>query len=234
MPQAAPPSVGIKLRRARIERSLSIEETAWRTRIRPDTLRALELDRFDDVGHPSFVKRNLSSYARFLGMDPQEVVEQFESGHDDLPHAIQELERQVNESHHPPRAKWWIAAGVSAAVLIAGAIAGVLGGSDAKQGTVLPTAPAAPRVVTPAVRVTLGVEVLKATRMSILVDGASVFDGDVKPGDVQTFRGHDTVEILTADGGTVRVTSNGHATGDTGKSGSVYRARFGPSGRISE
>ncbi|HEV2686077.1 MAG TPA: helix-turn-helix domain-containing protein, partial [Actinomycetota bacterium] len=79
MAPVAPPSIGPKLRKARIDRSLSIEETAWRTRIRPDLLRALEDERFDVIGQSSLVRSNLSSYARFLGMDAIAVVQEFTS-----------------------------------------------------------------------------------------------------------------------------------------------------------
>ena len=231
MPQTAPPSVGIKLRRARIERSLSIEEAAWRTRIRPDTLRALELDRFEEVGHPAFVRTHINTYARFLGVDPADVVPQFESQHVGLPSPLEELERQVVESKKPPRAKWWIAAALSAAVLLGASIAGVLGGQEERPDVRV----SPPAVTLPAtIRVTLAVRAVEATRITVLVDGESVFDEDGAAGSTRTFRGSDTVEILAADGRTVELTYNGSSLGVVGERGTVYRARFGPKGRLAD
>lgn len=224
--------MGVKLRRARIERSLSIEETAWRTRIRPDTLRALELDRFDEVGHPAFVKTHLSSYARFLGMDPAEVVDDFDALHDELPSSIEELERVVQESHKPPRAKWPIAAAISGVVLALGALAGVLGGQEERAGSAMPPpAPLAPQYQH-VIRVTIAVQAVDTTTVSAIVDGKQLYEGPLAPGETKTFRAERTVELMAADAASVRLTVNGKDAGVAGDQGSAYRARFGPNGRI--
>ncbi len=224
MPQTAPPSVG-----------LSIEETAWKTRIRPDTLRALELDRFEEVGHPAFVKTHLNTYARFLGIDPHDVVTQFESQHDVLPTPLEELERQAVEAKHPPRAKWWIAAGLSAAVLIGASLAGLLGGQEERPAARVSALPTTTTAAAPLlIRVTLGIEAVEPTRISVIADGASAFDGDVVKGETKTFKAHDSIEVLAGDGGTIRLTFNGSSLGIVGEHGTVYRARFGPKGRIAD
>lgn len=252
MPPAAPTSIGPKLRQARIDRSLSIEETAWRTRIRPDLLRALEDEEFDAIGQQSFVRRHLSSYARFLGIDPTQAVEEFRSLQDEPePSSIEELDRKNREAPKPKRPKWLFAAVISGAALAVAASVGALGGQTERPAakrsivTTLATpkasssqapaasAPAAPAPVSPArARVTLVVSALSATRVSILVDGIQVFDGTLYAGDQRTFRARSTIDVVAADAGTVRLTLNGAALGVPGPAGTVFRARYGPRGKI--
>jgi cytoskeletal protein RodZ len=239
VPSAAPPGIGTKLRRARIERSLSIEETAWRTRIRPDTLRALESEEFKDIGHLATVRTHLHSYARFLGIDPTQVVDQFEQQQDEpLPSALEELDRQVKTARKPPRAKWLIAAALSTAVLIAAAIAGVLGG-QAERPAVDPSANALSRLVpspgaVPAseARVTMRVLATARTEISITADGAHLFDGTLLANESKTFRARDTLDIMVANAGTVELSLNGVKLEPLGKRGELVRARFGANGRI--
>ena len=249
MPPAAPTSIGPKLRQARIDRSLSIEETAWRTRIRPDLLRALEDERFDAIGQQSFVRRHLSSYARFLGIDPAQVVEEFRSRQDEPePSSIEELDRKNREAPKPKRPKWLIAAVISGASLAVAASVGALGGQterpSAKSSVVAtqtptphsfsPHASTVPPPVTAAqARVTLVVSALSSTRISILADGTQVFDGTLYAGEQRIFRARSTMDLVAADGGTVRVMLNGVALGIPGPAGTVFRARYGPHGKIS-
>jgi len=82
-------------------------------------------------------------------------------------------------------------------------------------------------------RVTLVVSALTATRVSILADGTQVFDGTLYGGEQRTFRARSTIDVVAADAGTVRLTLNGVALGTPGPAGTVFRARYGPRGKIS-
>jgi cytoskeleton protein RodZ len=242
----ASPSIGPKLRQARIDRSLSIEETAWRTRIRPDLLRALEEERFEVIGQQSLVRRNLSSYARFLGIDPVEVVEEFASRQaEPEPSSIEELDRKEREAPKPKRPKWLIAAAVSGIALAVAAGVGALGGqterpaAETRGGPTQLAAPSHPTVTRPAgpitaaqARVTLIVLAVAPTRVSVQADGVHLFDGTMIAGEQRTFRARSAIDIVAADGGTVRLTLNGITLGAPGPTGSVFRARYGPHGKL--
>lgn len=228
-----------------MERSLSIEETAWRTRIRPELLRALELEEFDSIGHQAFVRSHLASYARFLGIDPTEVVEQFEDQHEaPLPSSIEELDRQVRVAKKPPRPKWVVAALMSGAVLVAAAVVGLLGGQSERpvadpRTAPMPTVseePAGPPLPVPPAeaRVRLRVEVTETQTVSIKVDGEQFFDGEMGAGEARMFRARRSVEILAADGGEVLLRLNGQDLGVAGAQGELFRGRFGPRGRVDD
>ena len=69
-------SVGAELARARQERKLSFSEVTKETKVQPWVLEALEADRLQDMMSPVYVKGFLSTYARFLRLDPEPLIGQ--------------------------------------------------------------------------------------------------------------------------------------------------------------
>jgi cytoskeleton protein RodZ len=66
---AAHPVVGPTLARARRQRSLSVDELAFRTRIRPHVIEAVEVDDFGPCGGDFYARGHLRTLARVLGED---------------------------------------------------------------------------------------------------------------------------------------------------------------------
>lgn len=73
-PDAEAISFGTWLRRQRELREISLREIADVTKISIRYLEALEQDRFDVLPAPVFARGFLREYARFVGLDPDEVV----------------------------------------------------------------------------------------------------------------------------------------------------------------
>jgi cytoskeletal protein RodZ len=71
-------SVGRKLQQARLARKLEIEEVAERTKIRPDRIIDLEADEYSHFPNPTYAKSFLAKYARFLEVDIQEELDDFQ------------------------------------------------------------------------------------------------------------------------------------------------------------
>jgi cytoskeletal protein RodZ len=71
-------SVGRKLQQARLSRKLEIEDVAERTKIRPDRIIDLEADEYSHFPNLTYAKSFLAKYARFLGLDIQEELDQFQ------------------------------------------------------------------------------------------------------------------------------------------------------------
>ncbi len=67
-------SLGKDLKAERELRNLSLEEAANFTKIREPLLRAIEDDRFELLPPSFYVKGFLAAYARYLGLDPSEVI----------------------------------------------------------------------------------------------------------------------------------------------------------------
>jgi hypothetical protein len=67
--------VGTALRDARLRRGISIEQAAQDTRIALRFLQALEAEAWDRIPAPVYVRGFLRSYAAYLRLDPQELLE---------------------------------------------------------------------------------------------------------------------------------------------------------------
>jgi cytoskeletal protein RodZ len=66
-------SPGKYLKAKRESQGISLREVADATRIREAVLRAIEVDRYEDLPH-LYIKSFLTAYAKFLGLDPTEVI----------------------------------------------------------------------------------------------------------------------------------------------------------------
>lgn len=64
------------LRDERLKRGLSVEEVAQATRIRPRFIRAMEEGRTEELPPGILAKGFVRAYARFLGINPEEVLQQ--------------------------------------------------------------------------------------------------------------------------------------------------------------
>ena len=67
-------SPGKHLKQERELRNLSLDEVCKSTRIKEHFLKAMEEDRFDLCPPPFYVKGFLANYARYLGLDPRDIL----------------------------------------------------------------------------------------------------------------------------------------------------------------
>lgn len=246
MPNATAAGIGATLRTARESLGHSVEEVAWRTRIRPEYLRALEDERFDACGHLAHGRAHLHSYARFLGLDATALVRDYvEHVEHAEPSSIEQLHERVKEERKPQKPNWLIAAIVAALVLIGASVAGLVRGPGPKTdpaGSTLPKLPqtsqpssqaSAPAIVppaSPASGVTLVLVAEKRVWIKATSDGLLLFEGIVAAGESKTFTGNEAIELTVGNAAAVRLVLNGRDLGTPGANGGVYRARFGPQG----
>jgi cytoskeleton protein RodZ len=71
--------IGNTLREARLRAGLDISDCEQRTKVRGKYLRALEEEQFDVLPSPTYVRGFLKTYADFLGVDAQLVLDEHES-----------------------------------------------------------------------------------------------------------------------------------------------------------
>src|SRR5215207_7127443 len=71
------PQIGQALREARTERGIELSEVERVTKIRIKFLRAMEEDRWEALPAPAYARGFLSTYARFLGLDDQALVDEY-------------------------------------------------------------------------------------------------------------------------------------------------------------
>jgi cytoskeletal protein RodZ len=72
-------SVGRKLQQARLAKKLEVEDVAEKTKIRPNRIIDLEADEYGHFPNLTYAKSFLAKYARFLGVDIQEELENFQT-----------------------------------------------------------------------------------------------------------------------------------------------------------
>jgi len=248
VPNATATGIGATLRTARETLGNSIEEAAWRTRIRPEYLRALEDERFDDIGHAAVARSHLHSYARYLGLDADTIAKDYRDRFEEQqPSPIERLNVQAKEARKPPKPKWLIAAALSSAVLIAASLTGIVRGPGprtAPSGAAadLPTLPAtaqspttgasAANAAPAATPVSLVVVATGRSWVRAVADGTLIFEGTMTAGASHTFAATERLDLTSGNAGNVRVVYNGVDRGPPGRPGEVYRASFGPHGEI--
>ena len=234
------PSMGAYLRAARRRRRVSIERAAEDTRIRPDSLMRMESDEFDFLS-PTYVRGFLKTYSRFLRVDPDPLLQEFDRRFgiriDTGP--IVALER--GGRRRPPREKpissWAIASVAAAVVLVVLAAIGIAQGDKEKPEreprlvqesptptpTPTPTATPTPTPETPedAFAFTDGIEleIVAANAdcwVDVTADGANVFSETMVMGESQTFTAEEDMDIVLGYAAGVELIVNGQNIGSPG------------------
>ncbi len=72
-------SLGRYLKKEREFRNISLREVAKNTRVKEHILKAIEEDRYPTLPSPTYVKGFLLSYAKYIGLDPNEVLLRYEN-----------------------------------------------------------------------------------------------------------------------------------------------------------
>jgi hypothetical protein len=75
-------SIGERLREARMRQKIDVAEVEAATKIRAKYLRALENEEFGLLPGPTFAKTFLRTYAEYLGLDAQLLVEEYRVQHE--------------------------------------------------------------------------------------------------------------------------------------------------------
>jgi cytoskeleton protein RodZ len=238
-------SLGERLRAAREARGLSLSEVSEQIRIRTVYLVALEEENWRAIGAPVYVRGFLRTYARFLGLDPEEVVAEFGQAVPSEP---------AGEPHYvvepPPRrssAITWIAACV--AVLLVAFVAynaltmhrGDAGSTDAAatetpaaspsaSGGALAAGPTvAPRPATPTPGPggpqSLALTLSAPSWLRVVVDGNVSMEGTFPAGTSKTFHGR-SASVRVGNAGGVEIYVDGKDVGKLGKSGDVVERAF--------
>ena len=248
MPNATTTGIGATLRSARETLGVSVEEAAWKTRIRPEYLRALEEERFDACGHLEHGRAHLHSYARFLGLDANALVGEYTTHVEHAePSPIEQLNERSKEAFRPPKPNWLIAAGVAAVLLIAASLAGIVRGPGPRTNPTsvresMPTLPASDQAsppasspagvagAVPAKSVTLVLVAEGRSWVRVVSDGKLLFEGTLTAGVQRTFSAEKEIDLTIGNAGVVRLILNGHDLGNPGHAGQIYRAKLGPQG----
>lgn len=86
------PGIGDSLRESRMRQKIDITEVELETKIRAKYLRALENEEWNLLPGPTFVRTFLRTYAQYLGLDAQLIVEEYRAQYE--PRGESDLQQQ--------------------------------------------------------------------------------------------------------------------------------------------
>ncbi len=244
--------LGEELRAAREARNLSLSDVSERIHIRSIYLQSLEDENWGAIAAPVYVRGFLRTYARFLGLDPEESVARFNAtlppGAATVVAGAATMRPRLRPVERRGPSVWLWVIGAVAAALVAfvaynyyavhsgGQTVGTADGAGQPASTVQPSAgspsPAAPKAAVATATPLggpsgLGVR-FKLTERSwvrVTVDGAVAMEGIYPPGTKRAFNGK-VASVRVGNAAGVALTVDGRDLGTLGPAGAVVDRTF--------
>ena len=218
--------LGERLRQAREEKGISLEQIKNSTKIRLCYLQALENGELRLIPGEVYIRGFLQNYAACVGLNSGEILEQYDQlrAAKDVPvPKAAELEAATPEPR--PRFNWWQPALVGGAIVLLASLIylGRSGESRPAPPIKRQESPVAPAVNTPEPPREKGLHlVLNYTArcwVSVVCDGDTVFKDTVDAGKIQEWEAKESINCRFGNAGGVQATLNGKALGPMGITG---------------
>jgi cytoskeleton protein RodZ len=232
--------IGDTLREERRRQNRSLADAASSTRIREVYLAALEEEQFAALGGDVYVKGFLRSYAKYLGLDPEPLVDVYRQSH--TPDEEQPLvgsrpvEDRASRGAYPA-----VLTALAGVVLVALALIGTRGGDDegglaaSTAPTATPSQPAAtapappagpttpppPPAPVPFTTVQAVVTVAGGPNYLRVDQGTPAYEGEMVDGERREFTGAPALELRLGNAGVVNLVVDGQEQGPLGRPGQV-------------
>ncbi len=227
--------LGERFRAAREERGLTLSEVGEQLRIRSVYLSAIEEENWKAIGAPVYIRGFLRTYARFLGLDPEEAVGEFNSASGVAPSSAPAIESRSSAGQRSMAPLLWIA-GIVAIALIGFVIyvyvsppRAVTTSQQSAAPAASPTAAAAtshpaPRPQ-PLLTRTLALNVISASWLRVTIDGKVSMEGIFPRGTSKIFHGK-TAVVRAGNAAGVELTVDGKPAAKLGGVGDVAEKSF--------
>jgi cytoskeleton protein RodZ len=222
-----PIGVGPALEKARRIRGLSLDEAARDTRLRVDQLTALEAEDFGALPSDAFVRGALRTYAQYLGVRPEKVLEAYGRHADDPappppPEGLGRIERAIAATRIRDNQRFLLLGAATVLVLLL--LFGLLSGdSGAPPPAALPTTTSPTVVGTATIDAVLVAQ--RPVEVTVTGDGAPETYA-MEEGETLSFSAPEQLTLAVADGGAVQVTIGGRDLGAPGEPGSPWTRTF--------
>jgi cytoskeletal protein RodZ len=249
-------SLGKYLKEKREAKNYSLKEVAKNTRVREHILSAIEEDRNDLLPASTYLKGFLSAYAKYLGLDPQEVILRYEMTLKKEPSApAQEVLPSPNISspkiptfpriHWNKRVLYWVGGIFVVLLIIASfflfrnpshqAVPTVSENpkveSNTPSSTEVPPQESASSFSTKETKpFLLEMRAVEKTWVSLRVDGQPEKEIMFHPGEGATYQAMEQIRMVIGNAGGFDLTLNGKPLERFGKSGEVITLIFTPRG----
>jgi cytoskeleton protein RodZ len=239
------PSIGEALRSAREAQGKSVEDAAAATRIRPSYLEALEQEHFDQLGGNVYAKGFLRSYARFLGVDPDPLLDAYRAQERPDAPLFEHTPTAIRGGRAGPRrGPTWLAVAIACvSIILVVSLWSLLRPAPDPTSAQPPFAPepattaavgsagtsAPPTTARPAPKgVTVTLRYTGPSWTRVTADGKIAFEGTPGPGARRTFRASRSVDLILGAPAVVTLNVNGKDLGVPDRSGAVWRHSFTP------
>jgi cytoskeleton protein RodZ len=232
-------TLGERFRTAREARGLSISDVAEKIRIRSLYLSAIEEESWSKIGAPVYIRGFIRTYARFLGLDPEEAVATFNRTQPAPPPTA-----SSSLLDHGEVPAWRSSLLIGLASLVAVVLIGLVTYNElTMRRAQLPesapasAAPAAPASVAPVPEAkpatavaanegnSLVVRLSAPSWLRVTVDGNVSMEGTFPAGTLKTFHGRNAL-VRIGNAGGVEIYVDGRHFGKLGKSGDVAEHDF--------
>jgi len=243
--------LGEELRAAREARNLSLSDVSERIHIRTVYLQSLEDEDWGVIAAPVYVRGFLRTYSRFLGLDPESAVEQFNGSLTGSTPGLAASATRVGGRPERTGPSLWLWLAATAAVVLVGFV----GYNYYELQRDQPGTPAASQTVEPAVRPslvpqaakrpavrvapiqasgqapaagganTVAVRLVQRSWLRVAVDGTVPMEGIYPAGTQRIFHGK-TATVRAGNAAGVDVTVNGRDVGPLGAPGDVVERTF--------
>ncbi|HLI97266.1 MAG TPA: RodZ domain-containing protein [Candidatus Baltobacteraceae bacterium] len=243
-------SLGERFRAAREQRGLTLSDVAEHLRIRSVYLAAIEEENWKAIGAPVYIRGFLRTYARYLGLDPEEAVSAFNATEPAAPAPTVSPSARSRAEYRSPSGPMspliWVAS------IIALALIGFVvylyvtpahtqpqvavasgeptapsltnGSSTQIPATAMPSASVSAAPVAPALK-TLVIHLTAPSWLRVSVDGNVSIEGTFPAGTTKTFHGKLAL-VRVGNAGGVQLTVDGKPLGKLGGSGDVVEKSF--------
>jgi cytoskeletal protein RodZ len=227
--------LGERFRAAREERGLTLSEVGEQLRIRSVYLAAIEEENWKAIGAPVYIRGFLRTYARFLGLDPEEAVGEFNTASGVAPSLAPSAEIRTSSGQRSMKPLLWIA-GIVAIALIGFVIYVYVSPpravTTAQRSAAPPASPSASAVTAhpsprpqPLLTRTLALNVISASWLRVTIDGKVGMEGIFPRGTSKIFHGR-TAVVRAGNAAGVALTINGKPAAPLGGAGDVAEKSF--------
>ena len=231
-------SIGRYLKREREIRNISLREVSKNTKVKEYLLKAIEEDQYGSLPSLTYVKGFLLSYAKYIGLDPNDVLLRYETSL---------RGKQVTSPEPPPEKKtlWnlkylWIIGGVIVVSLFVSyffflhpskpPIESISVKPKAKEPLRSP-----PKIVdrtsTPKEQpFSLQLKAVGKTWIRIQINGQPEHEMTLNPGETTSYQGLKRIHLMVGNAGGLDIIFQGKPLERFGKSGDVVNLIFTPQG----
>jgi len=231
-------SIGRYLKREREIRNISLREVSKNTKVKEHLLKAIEEDQYGSLPSPTYVKGFLLSYAKYIGLDPNDVLLRYETS----------LRwKQVTGPEAPPERKilWnikylWIVGGVIVVSLFVSyflflhpskpPIESISVKPKAEEPLPFPPQIAGTTSTPEEQPFSLQLKAVEKTWVRIQINGQPEHELTLNPGETASHQGLKRIHLMVGNAGGLDIIFKGKPLERFGKSGEVVNLIFTPQG----